>query len=258
MKEIIDDLHLEDLRNEEHPSIFDENEKYDILIVRLPVIDNKLENKSIGFVITEDSSFIYDISDNKFKELGGRFEGPYKIIDKMVDKLLKSFVKYNDLIADMEEALYENKATDSFMTDWLWLKHDILRIERVLMRSSFVMNEVFEYYAEVDNFPINHYMDLHEHLERTLRSASLQLSKLDYLYNFHNARTNEKMNRFIYILTILSAIFLPLNLLVGFFGMNTSGLPFTQGNIGTFNVGLVMASLLFGSIIATYFIQKRS
>ena len=37
LEQLIDALHLEDLRNDLHPSIFDENETYDMLIVRLPV-----------------------------------------------------------------------------------------------------------------------------------------------------------------------------------------------------------------------------
>lgn len=68
-----------------------------------------------------------------------------------------------------------------------------------------------------EGFPVNHYLDLHEHCERLYRSVALQLAKLDYLYNFYNTRTNEKMNRLIFFLTIISAIFLPLNLFVGFF-----------------------------------------
>ncbi|PLY09306.1 MAG: hypothetical protein C0626_09950 [Arcobacter sp.] len=65
------------------------------------------------------------------------------------------------------------------------------------------------------------------------------------------------MNRTVYILTLLSGIFLPLNLIVGFFGMNTTSLPFTQGDGGTL---LVINTLFISAIISTllvYFIKKR-
>lgn len=39
-----------------------------------------------------------------------------------------------------------------------------------------------------------------------------------------SAIKNEKMNQSLYFLSILSAIFLPLNLIVGFFGINTNDL----------------------------------
>jgi magnesium transporter len=57
--------------------------------------------------------------------------------------------------------------------------------------------------------------------------------------------------------TLLSAIFLPLNLLVGFFGMNTTSLPFSQSEGGTYSV---LAILFVVAIIATllaYFIKNR-
>lgn len=50
-EQFLDELHLLDLQNETHPSIFDENEGYDVLIVRLPVVGEKLEAQSIGFIL---------------------------------------------------------------------------------------------------------------------------------------------------------------------------------------------------------------
>lgn len=239
----LDHLHLEDLRNRLHPSIFDENDAYDMLIVRLPIIKEELESISLGFIFTLDKSYQYNVINNNLEELDNRFESPYRTIDSLLDRLLKSFTKYQEQISDMEESLYTDNIKASFMTQWLGLKRDILRIERIMLRTSDVMNNMIGFYDSVEGFPINHYVDIHEHCERVLRSASLQLSKLDYLYNFYNTRTNEKMNRLIFILTIISAIFLPLNLVVGFFGMNTSGLPFTQGNNGTLSVIVTLGLL---------------
>lgn len=255
---LVDNLHLDDLRNEAHPSIFDENEQYDMLIIRLPIIHEELEVHSIGFVITSDESYLYERSKDEFKKLGNRFEAPYNILDGMIDELIKSFEGYHDLIVDMEEVLYANKTKSSFMKQWLKLKHNIVRIERILMHASSTMSRAIEYYEKSDNFPINHYIDLHEHIERTLRSATLQLSKLDYIYKFYSALTNEKMNHSIYTLTIISAVFLPLNLVVGFFGMNTSGLPFAGGTAGTADVAILMLCLSVVSIAVIYFVKKKA
>lgn len=253
----IDTFHLEDLKNSTHPSVFDRNDDYDMLIVRLPIIGKKIELISIGFIITNDSSYIYDREKDAFEKLDNRFEAPYEILDTTIDKLLKSFEAYRDLIIDMEEALYLNKAKKSFINRWLELKRTIVRIERVVMHASSTMEKMIKQHSDTEDFAINHYMDLHEHLERTLHSAKLQLSKLDYLYNFHNAQTNERMNHLIYLLTIISAIFLPLNLVVGFFGMNTSGLPFSDGISGTTIVGISMIFLSIFMVGVIYFVKKR-
>ena len=245
----IDQLHMEDLRNRLHPSIFDENDEYDMLIVRLPIIREKFDSISLGFIITPEKSYQYNISNDTLDELQSRFESPYQTIDTLLDHLLKAFTKYQEDISEMEESLYTDNIETDYMAQWMDLKRDILRVERIMLRTSTVMNNMIDFYESTEGFPINHYVDIHEHCERILRSASLQLSKLDYLYNFYNTRTNEKMNRLIFILTIISAIFLPLNLVVGFFGMNTSGLPFTEGNSGTFSV---IATLGVLSVISSF------
>ena len=251
--QLVDALHKEDLQNEAHPSTFDKNESYDMLIVRFPVIAEELHAKSLGFIFTNTSSYLYEKETKSYKLLDELFMGPYKIIDKGVDKLLQSFIKYQESVSDMEEQLYTTNIQSHFLDSWLSVKLDILRVERILMRSATIIDEFISHYKSVDSFPLNHYMDILEHIERTQRSATLQLSKLDDLYSFYNAKSNDKMNRMIYILTIISAIFLPLNLVVGFFGMNTSGLPFSQGSLGTlFAVGV----MIFLAMSTTLFVQK--
>lgn len=62
---IVDNLHLEDLQNETHPSIFDENDNYDMLILRLPLILDELKMTSIGFIITSKESYLYNRDEKK-------------------------------------------------------------------------------------------------------------------------------------------------------------------------------------------------
>ena len=65
------------------------------------------------------------------------------------------------------------------------------------------------------------------------------------------------MNRIVYILTLLSGIFLPLNLIVGFFGMNTTSLPFTQTQGSTFNVILLLMLSAGAAVLLTFLMKKR-
>jgi len=256
-EQLIDNLHLEDLQNAMHPSFFDENELYDMLIIRIPVITDELNIKSFGFIITQEKSYLYNIETKTFEEFSDRFMELYSMIDNNIDRLLKSFIKYQETISDMEEALYANNLNSDFLNTWLSIKLEILRIERVLLRATTTMDDFIGYYKNSDEFPVYHYIDIHEHIERTMRSATLQLSKLDYLYSFYNAKSNDKMNKMIYILTIISAIFLPLNLVVGFFGMNTSSLPFSGGVNGTFFAVLLMMILGIVTLSVVQFWRKK-
>ncbi len=257
IENILDTLHLEDLNNDAHPSIFDENENYNMLIIRLPIIGAQENSKSFGFILTSSNSYYYDQEKSEFREFEDKFRTIYKMVDRSVDKVIRSFAKYQDLVSDLEENLYENNTDKDFLNSWLEIKLQILRVERMLLRTTNVIDEFISFHKDDEDFLINEFVDIHEHLDRIMRSALLQLSKLDYLYSFYNAKSNDKMNKMIYFLTIISAIFLPLNLMVGFFGMNTSGLPFSSGDNGTFFVVSIMLSLALGASVVFRFYKSR-
>jgi magnesium transporter len=260
IENIIDELHLKDLQNEKHPSYFDVNEGYNMFIIRLPVFQKELLFESYGFIFTKNASYFYNIEIQEFHKFNNRFREPYEFIDEHINNFMKNFGKYQNTISDMEELLYSDHDRKDFMSDWFALKRDLTRVESVLEKALYAMNDFMEHYelnSVNEGFLVNNYADLHEHLERSKHSSTLQLSKLDYIYNFYNTRTNERMNRLIYILTIISAIFLPLNLLVGFFGMNTTGLPFTAEANGTQNVIMTMSIVFIISSIVVLFWKKK-
>lgn len=254
----IETLHMADLKNKVHSSIFDENEFYNMLIIRIPLLSKDiLDIKQLGFIIDGEDSYVYNEDENELNFLDSHFTKLHKMIDRPVDALLKRFTLYQDQVSDIEDNLYEQHKNQNFLNHWLRLKRDILHIERVLLRSVTVIEAFTDYYKEQASFPLNHYEDLHEHMHRILRSSSHQLSKLDYIYNFYTVQTNEKMNRMIYLLTVISGVFLPLNLAVGFFGMNTSGLPFTAGQTGTWGALTLMVGFLIISIGSFVFLKKK-
>jgi len=257
IENILDTLHLEDLNNEAHPSIFDDNENYNMFIIRLPIIGENLDSKSFGFILTAQKSYYYDKEKKEFKEFDNEFTSVYKMVDKAVDRVLRSFTKFQDMVSDLEEDLYANNTDKDFLNSWLEIKLQILRVERILARTTNIMDEFIGFYKDNEEFPINKYIDIHEHLDRIMRSALLQLSKLDYLYSFYNAKSNDKMNKMIYVLTIISAIFLPLNLVVGFFGMNTSGLPLSAGNNGTYYAITIMLTLALSATLIFQIWRKK-
>jgi Mg2+ and Co2+ transporter CorA len=64
-------------------------------------------------------------------------------------------------------------------------------------------------------------------------------------------RTNDIMRT----LTVLTAIFLPLNLVTGFFGMNFDGLPLIHSSVGVWMASAMMLVIALG--LGAYFWRKR-
>ncbi len=241
VKEFLDKFHIEDLQNPKHPSVFTSEDAYDLFILRLPLlVEDELKVESFGFVITGDCSYHYDKKSDTFIPFADKYMQLHRMLDREVDQLMEDIIGYDEAVASMEDRLYDNALGHDYMEHWFGMKKNVARMERVLFRSLGVLKRKIHFYEADSEFPRTSFHDLVEHVDRAHRDSTILVAKLDNIYSFYNTRTSEKINSAVYYLTIISAIFLPLNLVVGFFGMNTSGLPYTSGSDGTSSVVFLM------------------
>ncbi|MCV3544767.1 magnesium transporter CorA family protein, partial [Campylobacter lari] len=89
------------------------------------------------------------------------------------------------------------------------------------------------------------------------RSIKENITRLESIYTYINTVRNEKINKNIYFLSIISAIFLPLNLIVGFFGMNTKNLFLSENDYGTYYILAVILSIFFILFLWYQFKDKK-
>ncbi len=258
IKTKIDAFHLKDIKNPLHPSSFISQEEYDILIIRLPIKkENRLEVENSTFIFTKNSHFFYDKLKDDFIDIKDIKE-VYNILNKRVDEVMELTLKLFTNIENIEDKFYENIEIRNFNKKWFSYKNQLIRISRVLLKTIEEFKKFIQNYKKEEDFLEINFHDLLEHLERAYRNSAHSLEKLDAIYNFHSINSNEKMNKTIYILTLLSGIFLPLNLIVGFFGMNTTDLPLTKIENGTF---FVLSLLVLVGIITTLLViilKKKS
>jgi magnesium transporter len=97
--------------------------------------------------------------------------------------------------------------------------------------------------------------DVLEHVERVLGHVRRLEQSAETAVQMHFSALGHRTNDIMRTLTVLTAIFLPLNLITGFFGMNFDGLPLIHSSAGVWlTLGLmflVVAVLLF------VFMRKR-
>ncbi|MFH0710408.1 MAG: CorA family divalent cation transporter [Pseudomonadota bacterium] len=261
------DLHFKDLQNPIHPSVYESFSDYQILILRLPELwegkssilslrlpefwEAKGKFLSYGFVISPKGVCYYDKKTNSFINYSEGMKDLYHFLDTKIDALMEDMDMAQEKIAFLEEGLYK-KHNSALMDRWHTLKKELSRSERVIVKAVDTLGQFIIKSKLTEESLENEFNDLHEHLERTLRSTISANNQLDDLYRYYNLRSNDRMNRSIYVLTIVSVIFLPLNLAVGFFGMNTGGLPFQDISFGTvyaLESMIIFAILLIGAVI---------
>jgi len=244
VKSAIKDLHLEDFQNSSHPSYFFQSQQYNLFIIRLPIIiNNKLDALNEGFII--EDGVIYHFEDGKLQYFSDDFLLLHKFLDRLIDQSLRLLENYSDEVLAIEESLYERKFKNNFIDYWFALKKDLIRLDRIYFRAHSALSELIKVYETNHNFTHYRFVDLQEHLDRSQRNVNLNLSKLDTIYSYYQSLKNDKLNHTLYLLTLISVVFLPLNLVVGFFGINTTDLFFTESEGGTMKVVYLLVIVLF-------------
>ncbi len=245
---------IEDILNSEHPSDFDYSNEYSLLILRLPFIKNeKVEIFSYVFLFKNEKIYFFNRKTNDFIELGG-IENFYDYLDVRVDKILAKLNSFHMQIAKMEDEMYEGIIEKSFTKKWLKLKKNLVLIERLMAQALIAFERFLKHYKLSENYA---FKDLEEHLNRAFSFSRNAIDKLNYLYEFFKAQQDEKMNKIMFILTILSGVFLPLSLITGFFGMNTGGLPLVNDPYGTYKA-VIVAFILEIPIVITIWKMMKS
>ncbi|WP_200762197.1 magnesium transporter CorA family protein [Nitrosophilus alvini] len=245
----------DDIENRDHPSDFERTDEYSIFILRLPYIKkDTVDTVSYAFLIKDNEVYGYSRDRKEFYRLG-TFQDLHTFLDTRVDKILAKISKLNMQIAKMEDKLYEGDIDKSFVNRWLYYKKELALIERLMEHSLIAFERFIKYYKnKLDELA---FKDLLEHMVRAFRLSKNANEKLDYLYSFYRAKMDEKMNNIMFILTIISAVFLPLTLVTGFFGMNTGGLPLTEDANGTLKVTLLFLAFEVPFVALIWKIMKR-
>lgn len=253
----LDLFHLEDIHSKQHPSIFFRHERYDLFIFRVPVEKGKrIVARNMAFVIQDENYYYFDRTQKSFILLKDSEEF-YRYIDQTIDEIMQLVALLTQRIENIEDIFYEGGKVGGFTKKWIHYKSSLIRLHRLLSKAQEAFEELIRTYKHKADYLNTPFEDLLEHLKRAYSNSENLLQKIDTLYDFYTTKNNEQINRTIYVLTILSAIFLPLNLLVGFFGMNTTSLPFSQSEGGTYSVLAILFVVALIATLLAYFIKNR-
>jgi magnesium transporter len=97
--------------------------------------------------------------------------------------------------------------------------------------------------------------DVQEHIERVLTHVRRLEAMAENAVQMHFSAQSHRTNEIMRTLTVLTAIFMPLNLVTGFFGMNFEGLPLIHSPRGFWIIFSVMLALGLG--LSWFFWRKR-
>jgi len=235
------EAHVIDARNEGHPSNFESTDAYEMVIFRgLASSDTEtLEGRPTAFLLfpgllvtvrARESVSVGTVS----KRLLERADRAPKsaaelmllVLHAMVDRFMAMREPLAERLEEWQDALLD--PTNPF-NDWMSLmrqRNRLRRLERMCDEQADAVDAWREQtVSEVDPRMTVHLNDLMEHIQRILSHARHLESQLESLVQIHFAAVAHRTNDIMRVLTILTAVFLPLTLVAGIFGMNFENMP---------------------------------
>lgn len=189
-----------------------------------------------------------------------------RMVNYMVDSYLDLRRLLTKQIGQLQQELFGPDLADSSWRQLLESRNDLHLLEDTCEDQRSAITEWIDAY---DELPMDvppavlrerellrvRSRDVLEHIERVLTHVRRLESSAENAVQMHFSAQSNRTNEIMRTLTVLTAIFLPLNLVTGFFGMNFEGLPLIHSAKGFW--WIFSAMLAMGISMSWYFWRKR-
>ena len=243
---------------------------------KLPSAFGKLTTIPIGFVVIDrilvtvhqENSRIIDAAKTRLLDQRQRPEGSclssrppasptelmLRLLNAMVDQYLELRQPLSAQLDRWQRALLNPKRR---FNDWVALldaRNELHRLERLSEEQLDALQELRDHIvdAETEHTSREHHHllvrlnDVMEHITRVLHHSRRLESSLESAVQIHFASVSHRTSEIMRTLTALTALFMPLTLITGIFGMNFVHIPLTQQDIGFWIVLGAMLVLVLG------------
>ena len=303
---MLNEYHVKDILNIDHPCAFDTLEDYDLLIFRkLVTPDDKIEEEkqsldpyerisglattAISFILTpqllvtvrEKGNFVIESylsrldsivlkpvdEQNKPRKLSiSPLDLALRLLNGMIDGYLDLRVPLTRRVEFWQRELLQGHRR---FTKW----HQLLQENMAFQQVENLCEEQIEALQElrdeiVDNYPhlkgkkktekqdimLVRMDDLSSHIERIQKHTTRLRSAIQAAIDLHFSAIANQTNENMRILAIITAVFAPLTLLTGVYGMNFEFIPGLKSPTGFW---IMLCVMLFTTIVLIYYFYRR-
>ncbi|MEJ2059209.1 MAG: magnesium transporter CorA family protein [Gammaproteobacteria bacterium] len=258
----IHEEHLWDSTNRQHPPIYDYTAEYELLVLRslIPGAKESLTaTRSISIYLSEKVLITIrtgpePVLDRLKKRLTAGLmrapDGPVNLLSLILTFLADEFLALREPLS-LQLENWQSRLLDerNDFTEWRRLMDMRGQLRRFELQMEGQLNVLSSWRLDTDFLISDHlavrFSNVEEHLQRVLghvRSLEQDIESLVQIYfSVSSQRTNETMQ----VLTVISAIFLPLNLIAGIFGMNFEDQPLLHSSHGFWFILGLMIVIMF-------------
>ena len=201
-------------------------------------------------------------------------QGPSDLVLRTINTMVDSYLDLRkDLATALENAQAELLKPDPRQDTWSAMMHARRRLHALQDLCEEQQDAMQEWLDTLRELPLTAYhadpaqaqarrdqlvaraRDVMEHIDRVLHHARRLEQSAETAVQIHFSAQGHRTNDIMRTLTAVTAIFLPLNLFTGFFGMNFEHLPLIHSTEGMW-VALALLALRAGGILAIFWRRR--
>jgi len=173
----------------------------------------------------------------------------HQIIDGIVDDYLPVMDDFDERINALEDDIFSfGRANQEILEEILGLKRSVLRLKRISSKQLEVLYRMSHgQFPQISGSVLPFYRDIYDHLVRVSDLAESYRDLISGSLEAYLSVVSNRLNEIMKVLTIFSAVMLPLTFIAGVYGMNFDKLPelhWRYGYVFAWGIMLVVASLM--------------
>lgn len=217
--------------------------------------------KQVVLTFQEDADDLFKSVRERLQRGQGkiRFKGADFLAYTLIDSIVDDYINILDQLEESIEAIeiqILNNFDPSVRSRIYKMKRQLTEIRRAVLPLRDVISRFSREQGEFVNPTTQVYIrDLYDHVVRVIETVENQRDMLNNLNDLYNAEESSQANHVMKVLTIVSAIFIPLTFIVGVYGTNFDNLPELHNKNAYFWMWGVMILLGIGQLI--YFRWKK-
>ena len=180
----------------------------------------------------------------------------HQVLDQIVDYYSPVLDDFDERIAKLEDDIFTlNRPNKAILEEVMDLKRGVLRLRRISARQMEVILRTSRgEFALIPAQLLPFYRDIYDHIMRITDLAESYRDLISGSLDAYMSVVGNRMNEIMKVLTIFSAIMLPLTFIAGLYGMNFDNLPELHWKYSYF---LVLALMLLVAGTMLYFFWRR-
>lgn len=174
----------------------------------------------------------------------------HQILDQIVDYYAPVLDDFDERISNLEDNIFNLRHPDnSILEEIMGLKRSVLRLRRISSKQLDILYRMSHgQYTLIDEQALPFFRDIYDHLVRVTDLAESYRDLIGGALDAYLSVISNRMNEIMKVLTIFSAVMLPLTFIAGVYGMNFDDIPELHTRYGYFVVWIVMITIASGML----------